>query len=153
MSGATIDIRIEELTDLGEYGKTRLQFLAETNIGEGYFKIKDIASGGELSRILLGLRQVLSRYDSIGIFLFDEIDTGIGGETAITIGKALKEVADQGQVIAITHLPQIAQFAANLIVVEKQTQQLDRGVRTESLVKMLRGKSINHEVKAMVNLQ
>src|SRR5690606_13001389 len=114
MTGATIEIKLDELSEFDQYGKSKISFLAETNKGEGYFKIKDVASGGELSRILLGLRQVLSRYDSIGIFLFDEIDTGIGGETALTIGKALSEVASQGQVIAITHLPQIAKFASNL---------------------------------------
>ncbi|MFA5583540.1 MAG: AAA family ATPase [Bacteriovoracaceae bacterium] len=153
MTGATIEIKIDELSEFDQHGKSKVSFLAETNKGEGFFKIKDVASGGELSRILLGLRQVLSRYDSIGIFLFDEIDTGIGGETALTIGKALSEVASQGQVIAITHLPQIAKFASNLIVVEKQIQELDEEVRTESLVKMLRGKSISQEVRAMVNLQ
>lgn len=153
MQGATINIQIEKLDELNDFGISKVQFLAETNKGEGYFKIKEIASGGELSRILLGLRQVLSRYDSIGIFLFDEIDTGIGGETAITIGRALLEVASQGQVIAITHLPQIAQFASNLIMVEKQTQEIENEVRTESMVKMVSGKLIEQEVKGMISLQ
>jgi len=153
MNGATIEIKSEVLDEYSESGRTRIQFLAETNRGEGYFKIKDIASGGELSRILLGLRQVLSRYDSIGVFLFDEIDTGIGGETALTIGKALLEVAEQGQVIAITHLPQIAQFASNLIVVEKYTRELKKEARTESVVKMITGNSIQAEVKSMIHLQ
>lgn len=153
MTGATIDIKTEELEELTDSGKTKIYFLAETNKGEGYYKIKDIASGGELSRILLGLRQVLSKYDSIGVFLFDEIDTGIGGETALTIGKALLEVALQGQVIAITHLPQIAQFAANLIVVEKHMHESKKETRTESLVKMVKGESIYKEVKAMIQLQ
>ena len=153
MSGATVELKIESVNEFQEAGKSKIQFLAETNKGEGYFKIKDVASGGELSRILLALRQVLSRYDSIGVFLFDEIDTGIGGETAVTIGRALKEVADQGQVIAITHLPQIAQFASNLIVVEKQTQENNEMTRTESIVKVLQGKHITSEVKAMVSLQ
>ena len=111
-----------------------------------------MASGGELSRILLAVRQILSAYDSISIFLFDEIDTGIGGETAICIGKALAEVALGGQVIAITHLPQIAKFADVLLVVHKDIQNTDKSARTESTVKEIIGKMVQKEVKAMVQL-
>lgn len=153
MRGATINLRVEQSDCMNEYGLTKLSFEAETNPGEGYFKIKDIASGGELSRILLSTRQILSSYDSISIFLFDEIDTGIGGETAIYIGKALEEVASNGQVIAITHLPQIAQFSETLIVVEKNIQENDDSSRTESVTKQLTGKNILREVKQMAHLQ
>ena len=102
-------------------GQDRVQFMAETNKGEGLFKVKDIASGGELSRILLSVRSILSSTDSISVFLFDEIDTGIGGETAVCTGQALKNVAQSSQVIAITHLPQIAFFADKLISVSKHS--------------------------------
>ena len=152
MNGATINIDLQKSDELLETGMTKAQYLAETNKGEGYFKIKDIASGGELSRILLGLRQILSSYDSISVFLFDEIDTGIGGETANYIGKALAEVSKHGQVIAITHLPQIAQFAEALIVVQKEIQEIENQTRTESLVKEVFGKMILKEVKAMAQL-
>lgn len=152
MNGATIKLEIEKLSELNETGFSRAFFIAETNPGEGFFKIKDIASGGELSRILLSLRQILSSHDSISIFLFDEIDTGIGGETATCIGKALAEVAQNGQVIAITHLPQIAQFAEALIVVNKDIQAKDQEARTESTVKEIFGKLITKEVKAMAQL-
>jgi len=152
MNGATIKLQIEELEEFTETGSTRAYFIAETNPGEGYFKIKDIASGGELSRILLSLRQILSSHDSISIFLFDEIDTGIGGETATCIGKALAEVALQGQVIAITHLPQIAQFAEALIIVNKDIHSEDKEARTESKVKEIHGKLIQKEVRAMAQL-
>ena len=73
MNGATIKLELEKLVELTETGMSRAFFIAETNPGEGFFKIKDIASGGELSRILLSLRQILSSHDSISIFLFDEI--------------------------------------------------------------------------------
>lgn len=152
MNGATIKLMLEELTDFNEGGITRANFVAETNPGEGFFKVKDIASGGELSRILLAVRQILSAYDSISIFLFDEIDTGIGGETANCIGKALCEVAKDGQVIAITHLPQIAQFAEVLIVVQKDIQNQDKTSRTESSVKEIVGKLVQKEVRAMAQL-
>jgi len=101
----------------------------------------------------LGLRQVLSSVDSISIFLFDEIDTGIGGETGTSIGKALLEVARHGQVVAITHLPQIAKFADNLIVVNKDIYENDHAPRTESKVTELRGKDVIKQVKAMAQLE
>ena len=152
MQGATIRMEIQKTEDFTESGISRAFFMSETNLGEGFFKIKDIASGGELSRILLSVRQILSSYDSISIFLFDEIDTGIGGETANCIGKALADVAVGGQVIAITHLPQIAQFAENLIIVNKEIQKSDKEQRTESSVKEISGKMVMKEVKAMAQL-
>lgn len=152
MTGATIKLELEELVDFSETGITRATFVAETNPGEGFFKVKDIASGGELSRILLSVRQILSTYDSISIFLFDEIDTGIGGETANCIGKALSQVANNGQVIAITHLPQIAQFAEILILVQKDVQGDQKYSRTESSVKEIVGKMVQKEVRAMAQL-
>lgn len=152
MNGATLKLEVEKLDELTEFGITRSYFMAETNPGEGYFKIKDIASGGELSRILLSLRQILSSHDSISIFLFDEIDTGIGGETGTAIGKALAEVAMHGQVIAITHLPQIAQFAELLVMINKDIHNEDKNARTESVVREVYGKMIQKEVKAMAQL-
>ncbi len=152
MTGATLKIEVQKLTELGDNGITQVQFLAETNPGEGYFKIKEIASGGELSRILLSLRQILSAHDSISIFLFDEIDTGIGGETGACIGKALQEVAKDGQVIAITHLPQIAQYADTLVIVHKDIQADNEVSRTESKVRQVTGKMIIKEVKSMAQL-
>jgi DNA repair protein RecN (Recombination protein N) len=152
MTGATITIQLHKNDDLSENGFTKLIFLAETNPGEGYFKIREIASGGELSRILLALRQVLSSKDSISIFIFDEIDSGIGGETGILLGKSLKSVAQHGQVMAITHLPQVAQFADHLIVVSKNIQDDEDGPRTESLVKIMAGKKIKSEIRNMTNL-
>ena len=152
MNGATIKLVLEELPDFNESGVTRANFVAETNPGEGFFKVKDIASGGELSRILLAVRQILSTYDSISIFLFDEIDTGIGGETANCIGSALSQVAVNGQVIAITHLPQIAQFAEMLILVQKDIQEEDKSSRTESSVREVVGKMVQKEVRAMAQL-
>lgn len=152
MNGATIQIRLDKTEEFGEKGVSKVSFHAETNPGEGFYKIKDIASGGELSRILLSLRQILSFKDSISIFLFDEIDTGIGGETAVAIGNALCQVATHGQVLAITHLPQIAQFADKLIVVQKGILNDETESRTESFVREISGKLIHKEVKLMARL-
>lgn len=153
MVGAELVIDITKTESFCEAGLTKLQFLAQTNPGEGFFKVKEIASGGELSRILLAVRQVLSTHDSVSIFLFDEIDTGMGGETALHIGKSLAKVAGTSQVVTITHLPQIAAFADNLIVVSKETS-LDSGAdRTISMVKEIHDKKgIKKEIEAMVPL-
>jgi DNA repair protein RecN (Recombination protein N) len=137
MPHAQIFFELEWTNQLSEEGMTKLSLMAETNKGEGIFQVKDVASGGELSRILLSLRQVLSAHDSISIFLFDEIDTGMGGETALLIGKSLKKVSLGTQVITITHLPQIATYADRLISVSKETQIENHSgeVRTESYAK------------------
>jgi DNA repair protein RecN (Recombination protein N) len=82
-------------------------------------ELHSIASGGELSRILLCLRQISSSTGKISIFLFDEVDTGIGGETALLLGQHLSDLSKKIQVLAITHLPQIAFNADSLIKVEK----------------------------------
>lgn len=153
MEGADIRLELERSSELSDNGFTRLNFLAQTNPGEGFFKVKEIASGGELSRILLALRQVLSTHDSISIFLFDEIDTGIGGETALHIGKSLQKVASASQVIAITHLPQIASCADHMIMVSKETAKDEGEERTESIVREVVGKAaIRKESEAMSQL-
>lgn len=152
MTGATIDINLSENEDLSHTGITKIHLLAETNPGEGYYKVKDIASGGELSRILLAIRKVLSTKDSISIFLFDEIDTGIGGETALSIGEKLSQVSKSSQVIAITHLPQIANFSDKLIKVSKGTVKMSGSERTVSMVQELIGADLKEEVKSMTSL-
>ena len=150
MLGASIEFSVEKQDQLGPNGCDRVSLIAETNPGEGAFPVKDIASGGELSRILLAIRQILSTSDSVSVFLFDEIDTGMGGETAQCIGSALKNVAAEGQVIAITHLPQIAKFAEQLVSVEKDIQKEDN--RTVSKAKMLKGKESASHIQDMASI-
>lgn len=151
MNGASfrIDISKKELTS---NGITKLNLMAQTNPGEGFYKVKDIASGGELSRILLALRQVLSSSECVSIFLFDEIDSGIGGETALLIGKALKNVAKSSQVISITHLPQIASFADKLVCVSKNVITTEDGQRTVSNIQEISGSSIREQIDKMTPL-
>lgn len=148
MNGATIKVQLEELEVLSKNGISKISFNAQTNPGEGFFKVKDIASGGELSRILLSLRQILSKGDTVSVFLFDEIDTGIGGETAISIGKALEEVSKASQVIAITHLPQIAKFSKVLIDVSKREEKS----RTFSYTTSIDQKKRNQYIRDMAQL-
>jgi DNA repair protein RecN (Recombination protein N) len=149
MNGATLKINVTKSETLGPKGFSKIDFIAETNPGEGFFKVKEIASGGELSRILLSVRQILSSNDTISVFLFDEIDTGIGGETALSIGKSLQSVADYSQVLAITHLPQIASFATQIINVSKTTKVIDDQPRTVSIIEQAMGAQRETFIKAM----
>ena len=151
MEGAKLLLQVEELPDLTPTGISEIKFLAKTNPGNGIHAVKEIASGGELSRILLAYRQVISSTDSISIFLFDEIDSGIGGHTALAIGQALSEVAKSSQVILITHLPQIAMFSNHLIQVTKTNtrDKLGKAI-TNSLIAEVTSKNERSKViKAM----
>jgi DNA repair protein RecN (Recombination protein N) len=89
-------------------GMDDLEFYLSTNVGEELKPLRGIASGGELSRIMLAVKKVLARTGSVGTIVFDEVDSGIGGATAQIVGRKLKEVSRHHQVLCITHLPQIA---------------------------------------------
>ncbi len=152
MEGATIDLALQKIEPKVS-GISSLNFQAETNPGEGFFKVASIASGGELSRILLAFRQVLATTDNISIFFFDEIDSGIGGATATSVGQALNEVATQTQVLAITHLPQLAQYAQRLLEVHKSTLALADGCKTISQVQEIAGDQIPPSLQKMTPLR
>ncbi len=129
-------------------GKDKVEFLISPNLGEPFKKLVQIASGGELSRIMLAIKSVLAESDQINSLIFDEVDAGIGGEVAITVGERLKRLAKSKQVLCITHLATIAVQADNHIKVEKITQA-DRTVtrvspvtgaeRQEEIARMLAG--------------
>lgn len=152
MKGATFKISINLLEALSATGLSKVRFLAETNPGEGFHKIRDIASGGELSRILLTLRQIVASEDSISIFFFDEIDTGIGGETALKIAEALRKVSEKGQVLAITHLAQIAKAVDEIIFVDKKSYGKDDSVRTVSFVENKSGADRQEVINILAGL-
>jgi DNA repair protein RecN (Recombination protein N) len=105
-----------------------------------------IASGGELSRVMLAVKQALARTDRVLTYVFDEVDSGVGGGTAETIGRKLKKISLERQVIAITHLPQIAVFADAHIRV---TKTAERG-RTRVVVEVVTGKERTHEIARML---
>ena len=153
MPDAKFDLQCHLQDEFHARGATAVKFFVQTNIGEGHHLISEIASGGELSRILLSVREILSASDSISVFLFDEIDAGIGGKTAINIGESLKSVSISGQVISITHLPQIAQFADRILKVEKKKIIQKGSPRTISEVSTLplNGKKDFQETFALFN--
>jgi len=124
----------------------RIEFEIETNKGEKRLPIAKIASGGEISRLMLSIRRVISDKGSIGVYLFDEVDSGIGGSTAYQVGKKLKSVASQNQVICITHLPQVAAFADRHFVVSKS----EVGKRTQTAVTCLNENDGVNEIARML---
>jgi DNA repair protein RecN (Recombination protein N) len=106
----------------GPYGFDTIEFMISPNAGEPLRPLVKIASGGELSRVMLALKTVLSAADEAGTLIFDEIDTGIGGEVALSVGAHLKALSAEKQIICITHLASIAVRADNQIKIEKTVQ-------------------------------
>ncbi|MBE6748642.1 MAG: DNA repair protein RecN [Ruminococcaceae bacterium] len=108
--------------DLCENGKDSVEFLISANVGEPPKPIAKIASGGELSRIMLALKNVLSDKDEISTMIFDEVDTGVSGRAATKVAQKLKQVSDGKQVICVTHLAQLAVLADNHYLIEKSAK-------------------------------
>ncbi len=105
-----------------ENGIDRVEFLIAPNVGSELRPLAKIASGGEISRVMLALKTVLFQVDNIPTVLFDEVDSGIGGKIADVVGRKLKQLSESAQVICITHLPQIARYADQHFLVEKKVE-------------------------------
>jgi DNA repair protein RecN (Recombination protein N) len=131
---------------IGASGADRVRFLFAPNPGEEARPLARIASGGELSRVMLAVKQALAKTDRVLTYIFDEVDSGVGGGTAETIGRKLKKIAASRQVIAITHLPQIAAFADAHIRVTKTSGQ----GRTRVAVEPVSGKERTREIARML---
>jgi len=114
-------------------GIDSIEFLLTANPGEPVKPLAGIASGGEASRVMLALKSILSDVDQVGTLIFDEVDIGIGGRVAESVGKKLRNVARSRQVICITHLPQIAVQASEHYVVKKEV----KGKRTFTSINLL----------------
>lgn len=137
---------------LNEYGADEVSFLMSANPGEEPGKISRIASGGELSRIMLALKNVLAEHDSVGTMIFDEIDTGVSGIAAQRVGEKLWRLARARQVLCVTHLPQIAVMADTQFSVEKtvngdrtytEVRKLDADGRLSELSRLTAGEYIS----------
>ena len=127
-------------------GKDRVEFLISPNLGEPFRRLAQIISGGEMSRVMLALKNVLASSDQIGTLIFDEVDSGIGGEVALAVGERLKSLAAEKQVLCITHLATIAVRADNHIKVEKATA----GERTVTRVAQVSGTARREEIARML---
>ncbi|MCS7231246.1 MAG: DNA repair protein RecN [Elusimicrobiota bacterium] len=154
---AKIEIKIETLPlskeNLTSTGIDKVEFLICTNPGAPFLPLKDIASGGELSRIMLAIKVVLGKKEETPILIFDEIDTGISGPMGFTIGKKLKQLSLQNkQIFCITHLPQIASFGDKHFAVRKhqlkdntiiEVETLEDSLRVAEIARMLSGSKID----------
>jgi DNA repair protein RecN (Recombination protein N) len=149
-----VDKTLHELT---QSGWDRVEFMFSANPGEPLKPLVKIASGGELSRLLLGLKCILARRDQVGTVIFDEVDAGIGGQAAEDIALKIKQLAGHHQVLCITHLPQIASMADEHFRVDKTLQNkrtrteitlLDDANRIRELARMLAGDSVSAETMA-----
>lgn len=118
-NNAQISINFDAQPDFGPNGVDKVEFLLTTNVGEPLKPLSKIASGGEMSRIMLAFKKVIGEYDGIGTMIFDEIDSGISGETADVVAKELAQISKNHQLIIITHLPQIAATAEHNYRIEK----------------------------------
>ncbi|HEY8391405.1 MAG TPA: DNA repair protein RecN [Capillibacterium sp.] len=136
---------------VGKDGIDQVEFLVAPNPGEGLRPLAKIASGGELSRLMLALKVILAEEDQIPTMVFDEIDTGIGGRTAQAVAEKLLLLGRSHQVICVTHLPQIASLAHRHFYIEKKTQHertaiqvrvLGKNERVEELARMLGGAEV-----------
>ncbi|MBN22455.1 MAG: DNA repair protein RecN [Bdellovibrionaceae bacterium] len=150
MSESEFNIQIDPIEEMNDWssqkGADEIQFRVQTNRGEDSKPLGKIASGGELSRMMLAIRRVISDQGGIGVYLFDEIDSGMGGETAFEVGKKLKSVSENGQVLCITHLPQVASFAHHHLSVKKTVS----GNRTKTEVVEVKGQARKKEIARML---
>ena len=148
MPDGVLQINCEPLEKFTAQGRDALHFMFSANMGEPLAALEKVASGGELSRIALAVKTVLMNRGDVGTMVFDEIDTGVGGVTAQKMAEKIAAISGVGQVLCITHLPQIAAFADNHIHIEKQSADgrtatvltvLDYNGRLQELVRMTAG--------------
>jgi DNA repair protein RecN (Recombination protein N) len=122
LPGGKLSVVLAPLPEPASTGSENVQFVVQLNVGLDARPLARVASGGELSRLMLALKVVLARHDAVPTLVFDEIDQGVGGEVGARIGAALAEVAERHQVVVITHLPQIAARADQHLVVSKEAR-------------------------------
>jgi DNA repair protein RecN (Recombination protein N) len=148
MPHARIQAVLSQLDEPGPYGWDDVELRLASNPGAPYLPLNKGASGGELSRVMLAIEVVFAGADPVPTFVFDEVDAGVGGKAAVEIGRRLAKLARMAQVIVVTHLPQVAAFADNHLVVAKANDgritssgviRLDHDGRVRELSRMLAG--------------
>ena len=151
MKNAEFVIEVVKKEDSAQ-GFDKVHFLIRTNLGEELLPVAKIASGGEMSRIMLAMRVALAQVDAVPTIIFDEIDTGLGGKALNAVAKKMREVSDFSQVLCVTHAPMLAAFAAHHIYLEKQVEKgrtvvqaivLNKKERIEEIARMLAGEKMS----------
>ena len=128
------------------WGLDAVEFVISPNLGEPFKRLRSIASGGELSRVMLAIKGVLAASDRMSTLIFDEVDAGIGGEVALSVGERLARLAASKQVLCVTHLATIAARADNHLRIDKATS----GGRTVTRVDRVAGASRREEIARML---
>ena len=147
MPNVRFKIELNETSTYLQNGKDELQFLFSANKGTDFGLLKKVASGGEMSRIMLAVKAILAQYSKLPTLIFDEIDTGVSGEIAIRMGEIMKEMSQEMQIFAITHLPQIAAKGNAHFKVFKSTD----GENTQSELKLLNEEDRVAEIAQMLS--
>lgn len=147
MPNVRFKIDINATSTYFENGKDELQFLFSANKGTDFGLLKKVASGGEMSRIMLAVKAILAQYSKLPTLIFDEIDSGVSGEIAIRMGEIMKEMSKKMQIFAITHLPQIAAKGTAHFKVSKSTV----GEDTQSELKLLSSEERIVEIAQMLS--
>jgi len=154
MESSELDFSFEVLDKFNENGKDAVSFLLSSDGGQTFNPLRKSASGGELSRIMLSIKSVLSKKTTLPSIIFDEVDTGVSGDVARRTGELLKNMSSRMQVIAISHLPQVASLADVHCFVYKEShaigpvtkiKELDKNEKVEEIAKMLSGDKISPE--------
>jgi len=148
---ASLSIDIARENSYSSSGVDKVEFLLSANKGEALKPLSKIASGGEMSRIMLAFKKIIADYDDIPTMIFDEIDSGVSGITASIVGKKLRQIAENHQVICITHLPQIAAFGKHNYKIQKDSDdnmtyttvaELDEDAKILEVARLLGGINI-----------
>ena len=152
MKNASFDFKLSKIDDFNRYGSDQIEVLFSANKGIEYAPLFKIASGGELSRILLSIKSILSKHLNLPTMIFDEIDSGVSGEMSNAMANMMLEMSSKMQIIAITHLPQVASKGNQQLSVYKQNslsststmvKQLSNQERIDEIAKMLAGDLIS----------
>lgn len=152
MKGVTFHVMVEKMADLSSTGFSDVEFLSQTSSKDAKRPLAKFASGGELSRILLSLKRVVGSSNQPRTYLFDEVDTGVSGETAEKVGRKLRTIAKGQQVICVTHLPQVAAFGDSHFFIQKSPQkdsvamlvsELKTKDRVQELARLISGEKIS----------
>jgi len=160
MENSKIKIEISKSKELQKNGNSLIEFLFKGNKGTNYNELKNIASGGEVSRIMLSIKSILSKYKKLSAIIFDEIDTGVSGIVSSKVANLMYNMSRNMQVLAITHLPQVASKGDNHFKVFKYEDQnrtitdiklLNKSDRINEIAEMLSGKKLNKSAKELAN--
>lgn len=147
MEKATFFVQFSTLEEFDKNGKDALAFYMSTNVGEPAKALSKIASGGELSRMMLALKSIFSKHQGITSIIFDEVDTGVSGRVAQAIAEKISSISTSSQVLCITHLPQVAAMADQQILIAKEV--FDE--RTITILTEVTGKERVHELSRMMS--